>query len=119
MSIPQKVDKWIVFSVTFLFGTVYYPTGTGIPFEPLIWLVTSLLSGALFTTSYLVWCALCRWLTRRYSRNSVLMGPRIVANATYAVLIAVLVLWPHKTITEAVRTGAVVERKSESLIGPA
>lgn len=69
MNIPQSVDKWIVFICMVTVAMIDFGRSTGIAFEPVEFLVISLLLAAAFTISYVVWCAFCRWLSRRLRRE--------------------------------------------------
>jgi hypothetical protein len=106
MNIPQSVDKWIVFICMVMVAMIDFGRSTGIAFEPVEFLVISLLLAAAFTISYVVWCAFCRWLSRRLRRELNAGILRTVCNVTFFALILLAIFVPIRKFTVTISVPA-------------
>jgi hypothetical protein len=95
MSIPQKVDKWIVFVLAFALGVVellrsVVPGG----FTAFEWVAMPLISAVVFTTCYVIWSAACRLIARLLLIIPTTGNVRILANGSFLVIILALIFVP-------------------------
>jgi hypothetical protein len=104
MNIPPKADKWTVFGCTLALGVMSYARSTGLPFEPIECVVTSLLVAAFFTVGYVIWCAFCRWLARRFRGHAISRNVRAVSNATFVALMRGMIFLPVPKSTSRFRS---------------
>jgi hypothetical protein len=103
MNIPPKADTVIVFTSILALVLVDYVRRNSIHLVSIEGCGDALLIAVLSTVGFVIGCAVCRFLARRFLNNTNLGHVRAFSNATFCVLLmsAIFVLIPPTYTTRA------------------
>lgn len=110
MSIPQRADKWIVFGVMFAVGVAWL-LRSSVPggFTVTTWAVIPLAAAVIVTTFYVIWCAACRLFVRLLPITATAGSLRILANGSFLIMVALIVVSEMTTVVDERPTKTIVE----------
>jgi hypothetical protein len=107
MSIPQKVDKWIVFIVAIGLGAADAYRSRGVDAIDGFAIATAL--ALIITIVYLIWCAACRLLTRLRGVRRIFGNMRIFANIVFVAFVSIALFWPVPRWTVTIPAKAILK----------
>jgi hypothetical protein len=101
MSVPEKMDKWIVLTLMLGVGIVYLLRST-VPggFSVVDWIAIPTIFAVVLTVFHMIWCACCRGIARVFRAAPTSANVRLFANVGFLIVMLALILVPYqRTVT--------------------